>query len=53
MIKGDNPGEFLYGKYVFDDEGNPEKAYYDFSKGKMWSVEVKKVEGAPSEFTWN
>lgn len=60
IIKGDQAGEFLYGKYIYDENGNPyvgddgapEKAYYDFSRGKMWSAEVKKVEGTTDEFTW-
>lgn len=60
IVKGNEPGEFLYGRYVYDEHGNPyvddygqpEKAMYDFSKGKMWSTEVKKVEGDFKNFTW-
>ena len=48
-LKGVNPGEFLFGQYVYDENGNPyldengnhEKAVYDFSNAKMWSKEVQ------------
>lgn len=59
IIRGDQAGEFLYGRYIYDDNGNPyvgddgapEEAFYDFSRGKMWSTEVQKVEGT-GEITW-
>ena len=46
--RGEDPGRFMYGTYVYDengdlcldDEGNPQKAYYDFDKAKMWSDKV-------------
>lgn len=58
-IRGQQMGDFLYGTYIYDENGNPytddngqpEKAYYDFSKAKMWSTEVKKVDGT-GNFTW-
>ena len=53
-IRGNNMGEFLYGRYVYDDNGNmyideetgePERTYFDFSQGKMWSKEVSFEQG--------
>lgn len=57
-LKGVNPGEFLFGQYVYDDNGNPyldengnhEKAVYDFTNAKMWSREVKIVD--PNTYYW-
>ena len=51
-LKGMNPGEFLFGQYVYDEYGNPyydedgnqEKAVYDFSNAKMWSKEVERID---------
>lgn len=52
--KGQNPGEFMYGTVVYDnngnpyldEDGNPEIAHYNFSKAKMWSdrVNIEEVE---------
>lgn len=47
-LRGENPGTFMYGTFVYDEngnpyldeDGNPQKAYYDFDKGKMWSQRV-------------
>ena len=54
--RGENPGTFLYGTFVYDEngnpyldeDGNPQKAYYDFDKAKMWSDRVK-MEELPSD----
>ena len=59
-IKGNDLGSFLYGTYIYDengnpyidDEGNPEKAYYDFSHAKMYSTEVRRVGGDTDTFEW-
>ena len=57
--KGENPGTFMYGTFVYDEngnpyldeDGNPQKAYYDFDKGKMWSdrVEFEKIPFDPNK----
>ena len=57
-LKGVNPGEFLFGQYVYDENGNPyidehgnhEKAVYDFTNAKMWSKEVQLVD--PNTYHW-
>ena len=44
-LKGENPGTFMYGTVVYNPDGSiyknengePEMAYYDFDKAKMWS----------------
>ena len=56
--RGENPGTFMYGTFVYDEDGNPyldedgnpQKAYYDFDKGKMWSdrVILEKIPGNQS-----
>lgn len=46
--RGENPGTFMYGTFVYDEDGNPyldedgnpQVAYYDFDKAKMWSDKV-------------
>lgn len=46
--RGENPGTFMYGTFVYDgngdpyldENGEPQKAYYDFDKAKMWSDRV-------------
>ncbi len=51
-LRGQELGQFLFGSVVYDpngnpyigDDGKPEKAYYDFSGGKMVSAEVERVE---------
>ncbi len=51
-LRGLNPGEVLFGRYLYDENGNPyigedgkqEKAYYDFSGVKMWSAEVHRID---------
>ena len=52
--RGENPGTFMYGTFVYDENGNPyydengepQKAYYDFEQAKMWSEEVGKEQMA-------
>lgn len=62
-LRGNKLGQFLFGSVVYDKNGNPfigedgkpEKAYYDFSGGKMISSEVKLVKipnGGGSTYTW-
>lgn len=44
-IKGQQPATFMFGTFVYDEngdpytdeDGNPEKAYYDFEQAKMYS----------------
>ena len=61
--RGENPGTFMYGTFVYDEngdpyideEGNPQKAYYDFDKGKMWSerITLEKIPLAPNDFDFD
>ena len=60
-LRGNKLGQFLYGTAVYDKDGNPyldvdgnpEKAYYDFSDAKMVSTEVELVkmpDGKPTYY---
>jgi len=59
LIKGVEEGTFLYGKHIYDannkvyrdDDGNPEKAYYDFSNAKAYTTKVRRV-GGPDATEW-
>lgn len=51
-LKGEEPATFMYGTFVYDEngdpykdeDGNPEKAYYDFEQAKMYSDYCKMEE---------
>ena len=59
LIRGVEEGTFLYGKHIYDengqvyrdDDGNPEKAYYDFSNAKAYMTKVRRV-GGPEATEW-
>ena len=59
LIRGVEEGTFLYGKHIYDendkvyrdDDGNPEKAYYDFSNAKAYMTKVRRV-GGPDASQW-